>query len=1532
MTTIKEKIFLNKSSLTFLDKKYNDEYDYLSLENLKRSNLNLNIFLTFSSIIILIYINFIFTSSKKRFLILGIHFEEIQNTNLTKENLEKLTVINNKYVLAKKAIISNFENNSKSSNFSSNNDCNIKFNGDSIKNSPILNEKENNLCYNHIYILKNEMKYDHNYLKDSLNKVLFTNNCINIEISYIVLNVFNLLITVFSKKLYILKLNFIIILLFMGNNFHIISGILRYYFSIENGPLFFIISLQLFTKILIVLNVKISWWIIFYTSILKTLFDFIICYSFYFELNQNLLFYFLVCITHSIICNLVSYYTDMRLKIEYFWQLKAKYKDSYLINFLYNTNQGFLSFKQKEIILMNRSMEKILNKFNNTLNLTEGYSKKFFMNKFYKENKPIENSLINKHRKNISFNENQRNDSCILDDSKIILKQENIKIGLNNSLDTLLENISEVNEKLPEKLQKELKRFVCSEKINSQNNNSKNTNDDIANFNYFKNEGSNTTNYISKDDDCNKIKNNKNSKHFRNNRIHKFKTAINKTNIKIDCLNSENFKEKSYFTNKLIPKEDVLLEKELMDLYLNNNKLTSSILYILLCLNRESFNKDIFVLIGKITFQNKKDNIINLNQFELRGRVFIDKNEERIDIILNEISDFSIKEKEQLIKKCRSIYLLKTAHEFINPITSSLELINIMEEDLDNENQLNIINDDLNLLSSKIENRKNNLANINYLKNLYFIMQNFIKDFSYFCEKKITCKSCITSELCKECNFEEFCKICMNCKVCNKKFIKDVNINQILKKILNIFKNLIEFEGRENFKIDLKYKINENFVMFNPDYLMSIIFNIVYYFFKRGDPNGKIEICVDYQKRNFEYTKENSSDKLEQKSHYINNNNKTFKNAYFEYPENSIKENLTNNKAILPETYSEEKKENKIIINIKIDNINYEFENKIFSRNKDILSYVQPNDFIESYGYEEFDKSFQIYVAILLCDISNTSLKLNKINEGCEYNLECVLSPNNENENGEKDKKKITNDKLKYNHINNLSQINSKKSSTFNEDKNIEKNSINNDNIIKNDNFPNTAYSKNKFTINNNDNPPKINDTLFSNRTFYRMKSSSVNENIMDDRYPEENLITITDKINYKNIRKIDENFSSNIKRVNSLIKEWNILNNDKEISLSIRHNNSLDNSNISNKSKYLSSSEILKVNDYHACDQSFNIDSIIEKNPETKFNKKEEEDITISHNNNLKNIYKNNLVIGIKKDLKENLFLDSDSFGQYKIKNSITNQSKILNDSIHLKIDFPEFIHNSNINSLSNVNSNISDNNKHLSSLLNESESTVLIKDLKLVIQNRNSFKLDNKRSDISSYEHSNSFNSKNCKGLQDNLLKNVLDKYSFGEGLNRTKNTHMENNNLQILFENKQKSPSLFLKKKIFKRVLIIDDELLIRSSLRRYFTKLNNRQENINYTTYEASNAFEAIINIYNLLLEKIHIDFIIIDEHMPYVKGSQMIYFFKSIAKENNFYKIKFISYTAFNTNEIREIIRKKGADYIMNKPVSYDNFFDIIKDF
>lgn len=125
--------------------------------------------------------------------------------------------------------------------------------------------------------------------------------------------------------------------------------------------------------------------------------------------------------------------------------------------------------------------------------------------------------------------------------------------------------------------------------------------------------------------------------------------------------------------------------------------------------------------------------------------------------------------------------------------------------------------------------------------------------------------------------------------------------------------------------------------------------------------------------------------------------------------------------------------------------------------------------------------------------------------------------------------------------------------------------------------------------------------------------------------------------------------------------------------------------------------------------------------------------------------------------------------------------------------------------------------------------------------------------------------------------------------------------------------------------KKILIIDDEKLVRGTLIRYFKKLNNEELETQFELIEAENAISALNLIFEYNLQNIKFDYIITDEMMPFLRGSSLIKILKEMYFEGNINKITIISHTAYDTKEIKEIIMRNGADFVWNKPIGYEDF-------
>jgi len=1683
-----QKIFSNLFSLRFHEKNFNIEYNKFTYLSLKKFNSFFSFVLTVISILILVFILFISNASKRLFSNLNINYEDLKNTNLTEKELNSIMLFYNKYVLFIKANNSNSNEmiNLKDKDIKENiqySDYNSFANNDNASEKEILENKtiiesnnysiQNNNNFSKInktiYITYNDSSYDYNYLKDCLRKILFSRYSLYLLIFYCLINIMSILFTFIFKKFYILKINFSIMQAFLGVNFHILSGILRSYFTLGTETLFFVISIQLLLQIFISMQVKINWRIILYSSIFRTLYEICLWNIFHFKINHILILYFIVGLMASLVSIVISYIKEKSSKTEFFWNSKTKFKD-YLMNLLYNIDQGFLSFQKNKVIFMNKRMEKILKNnnislYSNEIEWKEGNrdsddnidDEDFFEIEDQdneNQNKEFNINISNYNNADWKRNINNESHNKILE-SDLKFNEQTKETILNNLLDKLFENFTEVNEKLPDNIQKELKDFISKESVESTlRKNSKDENSKVCHNNSFKkqkhilneNENKSNNDHIIHNQSKTSCKNNLQIIPLLNNNENFDKINLsNEEKIKIENRDLKesndmnldiNKNNKNKYDENIIGKKNIQnilnenLEKNfLMESKLNNygvisnrKKFTLSNLYFILKANQQYIKKDSFSYIGKIKLKKKRNpkndnkkntkyNYIFHHQYELRARILKDKKDETMEIILNDVSVLIRKEREKAINQCRSMYLLKTAHEFMNPITSSMELINIMEEDIDSDTKLIEMNTNkhsnkIDYIISNGQNNENKINNFNtqirrdqnnkkkeilsYLKNLYFIMYNFLKDFNYFCEIKIICKNCFIYETCKECKSESFCSTCNNCKKCNLKLLRDINIKQILEEILRIFSNIINFEGKSGIKIDLKYRVKQLFVKFNPEYINSIIFNIIYYFLKNGDTTGNIEICVDYLiPENIEKFNDNNNNKILKDEDLVKISKKpNFEKIIFD------KKNYILNDEV-------EDPAEKIKISIKTNNMKYEDELVRFNKNKEILSNSEEYGNIEVNGFDEFNKSFQIYIGIILTNLSNSTLNLEKIKNGCEYNFECVLSYKNDRQDT-------------FSHLNSLNDsalTSQKRKSIYQLDSNsnIEEN-------IKSQ-IPMVRKKSKYSNLNENDTSLKLNkkNSLeipslggLSNGNFQKEILSKTNsrkseeitdiarnqENIKNRKSEQKNLNNIEQNNELINIKNDIYKNSKREKNTNEIIiisakseiyktpdfhkkfddkkspqtcspislnsntnfKKTIFSNNSKEILIPISQANSPENdTNIERRMEFLNNKEIPdfkknsksvdnsfyqieddynkkdnKISEFFSYIKKWNFNECNSKNYRTKKMNNSEKIFTDSRNNNIfdnfnyrthrsNNVY--NTKINIQNcDKKNTSGLTINNFNTYRLNNNISLNS-LENSVVNLNvICSPQ---NAKINKIINVN---------------DSKSTIIMGDLYFHINYQNASNIELKRLEQSLDDSSHLIAQKTLLEEINFKETNLIDpknKLSFEDLYNIQSNIRKQSNlslNSPTIYQtNINREANLFFKKINVRKVLVIDDEFLIRSSIKRYFTKLNISQQKTDYTIYEAANVFEAFNIIYNMYLEKKYLDYIIIDEHMPYIKGSHMIYLFKLIAIEKNFYDIKFISYSAFNTKEIKEIIKSKGADYIINKPATYNQFCDLVND-
>lgn len=216
---------------------------------------------------------------------------------------------------------------------------------------------------------------------------------------------------------------------------------------------------------------------------------------------------------------------------------------------------------------------------------------------------------------------------------------------------------------------------------------------------------------------------------------------------------------------------------------------------------------------------------------------------------------------------------------------------------------------------------------------------------------------------------------------------------------------------------------------------------------------------------------------------------------------------------------------------------------------------------------------------------------------------------------------------------------------------------------------------------------------------------------------------------------------------------------------------------------------------------------------------------------------------------------------------------------------------------------------------ILDLSDRTIFIFKIRLV-DNKNLLSLPSKNLNTNSFFSNSTIINQNSLKINYKDLNNT-----FHDKSDKSIISSMKEDECESHFFKKSRATSQLAT--MGKNILIIDDELLIRRTLTRQIKKISS-ENNSDVNLLEASNCFEAL----ELIYKKIHfdnekIDAIIVDEYMPYVKGSTFISFMKQISVDNKLFCTQIFSHTAFDSNEKKQMILNKGADQIINKPVDND---------
>lgn len=119
---------------------------------------------------------------------------------------------------------------------------------------------------------------------------------------------------------------------------------------------------------------------------------------------------------------------------------------------------------------------------------------------------------------------------------------------------------------------------------------------------------------------------------------------------------------------------------------------------------------------------------------------------------------------------------------------------------------------------------------------------------------------------------------------------------------------------------------------------------------------------------------------------------------------------------------------------------------------------------------------------------------------------------------------------------------------------------------------------------------------------------------------------------------------------------------------------------------------------------------------------------------------------------------------------------------------------------------------------------------------------------------------------------------------------------------------------------KIILIDDNEIINNTHKKILESIL-LERICDYDIILGSDGLELIQIALNLDNDYEKIEFILTDENMDYLKGSEAIKFIRKFEKIKNFKNVKVISLTSYEDNKIFEYIKKNGGDYVLTKPVS-----------
>jgi signal transduction histidine kinase len=288
----------------------------------------------------------------------------------------------------------------------------------------LINETNINSSDTSMYV---ETTGEYAYL---LRKYVFVQKCLPLAILVTVFYFIILIICLIFNGENLQANLFCMIYFLFAFNFHIFSGILRSFFNFSSDSILFIVTTQLFIRIVIILIAKVKWISILIVCFANLVIEWGFIPLFHYQVPETLIFYLGVNDLIHLLCVILAYYSEFNSKINFFLLRRLKFEREYLINFLYNMKEGFFTYSNSKILFMNRAMHGLVNNY-----------------------EKLQNICINDTVIASNLAQNNSNSSKISDEDEIFFNSDNFDLKIKPEskfyIEKIIQSVTEFNRDLP---------------------------------------------------------------------------------------------------------------------------------------------------------------------------------------------------------------------------------------------------------------------------------------------------------------------------------------------------------------------------------------------------------------------------------------------------------------------------------------------------------------------------------------------------------------------------------------------------------------------------------------------------------------------------------------------------------------------------------------------------------------------------------------------------------------------------------------------------------------------------------------------------------------------------------------------------------------------------------------------------------------------------------------------------------------------------------------------------------------------------